>query len=55
MSAYRYLAEVRAQRIDAADRMTRWLASNRFHTPDNIPSPEMQDRLEKLTAKLDHR
>lgn len=38
---------------DEADRMIRWLAMNRFNTPDNQPSAEVQDVLEQLPWNRD--
>jgi hypothetical protein len=40
--------DVRPGNDDQNDRMVRWLASNRFHTPDDLPPPDVQDYLERI-------
>lgn len=38
----------RRLRAEGREREIRWLASNRFHTPENQPPPDVQDYLERI-------
>ena len=47
---------VNADRIAfSTDREIDWLASNRFHTPENQPTPEVQDEITRLWNRQDER